>query len=300
MQDSGLALSFAVAAIKHNNTHLSRADVAEKLLPGDAYAAVRRKAETEVGTTTRPGFGAELMCQEVREFIGDLESTSVFAQLSGRGVLSTFGGANSVTWPRRDEAARGSMKPAWISDSALIPVNQTNLLATTLNRFKLGAITTASNELLRVGNPDILDLMEGFIRQDLSEALDGFLLDPAHAGSVAVQPASIINSAPNQASVGDTLADVVTDFKWFIAQASTARMLDPVILLHSDRMTGLQMIPGTSGKFPLRSEIAAGSLFGLPLISSPFVPAGLAILVDTAALKITADPVEVDVASGCD
>ncbi|SMP35330.1 phage major capsid protein [Shimia sagamensis] len=292
------AVRFAIGAIQHQTKRDPRAIAADLLGKGDQYQQAIRSATTPA-TTTAAGWAAELVRSDVREFYRDMEQASVFAQLVARAGLTIFDGANSVTWPMRADAQRGSMRPAWIQENATIPVVETRLASTTMNRFKLGAITTASNELLRTSNPDLLPLLEGFIRQDMSEALDADLLDPANPIQPTIRPASITNAAPNKASAGNNLASIVTDFKWLLGQASALRMIDPVVILHSDRVVGLQMVQGTGGteQFPLRDEVAGGSLFGLPLIHSPYAPAGQAVITDAHAFKCVADPVEVDTSS---
>ncbi|RBW56807.1 phage major capsid protein [Phaeobacter gallaeciensis] len=293
-----VAARFAVAAIHHQGGSKSHVEIARDLFgQRKTHERAAQKAATSPASTTAPGFATELVRQDVRAFINDMSDTSVFAQLAKRGTLTLFNGADSLTWPRRHEANRGTMKPQWIEENAKIPVLKANLTSALLQRFKLAAITTCSNELLKVSNPDILPLLEGLIRQDMSEALDGYLLDPALGGVVGVQPPSVTNGAPSQASAGNDLTSIVADFRWLLQQASNLRMVDPVVLMHSDRATGLQMVQGTADSFPLRAEVAAGSLFGLPILTSPYAPSDMATIVDASVLKIAADEIEVDAAN---
>lgn len=186
------------------------------------------------------------------------------------------------------------MEPSWVQEGSSIPVKQSQIGSSTLTRHKLSCITTCSNELLKRSNPAILDLMESFIKADLSEALDGFLLDPSNAAVPAVRPGAITASAANQASAGNTLSQILTDWRWLISQSTALRMVQPVVLMHSDRVIGLQMAEGTADTFPLRKEVAAGSLFGLPILHSPYVPNDLCILMDASSLQVAADQIEVD------
>lgn len=252
---------------------------------------------TNVATTTSAGWGAELVSSMTMGFINELVQTSVAAQLMARIGTTPFNGANSLTWPMRADAGKGSMKPAWVSDGSSIPVLETTLASVTLSRHKMAGIATASDELVATSNPGILALIESFIRDDASIGLDDTMFDPLNVGIVATRPASITNGANTTTSDGgSTVSTIMKDIKWLRAEMSAVGAIDPVILIHSDRYMGLQMAQGTTNdSFPLRDELAkTNALFGVPIMHSPHMHPSRAIIVDAARMVIAMDGVSVD------
>ncbi|WP_299356073.1 phage major capsid protein [uncultured Shimia sp.] len=255
---------------------------------------------TSVATTTSAGWGAELTNSMSVGFIRDLAQTSCAAQLIARAGIQPFNGANSLTWGMRADDAKGDMKPSWVAEGATIPVMQSRFSSVTLARHKLGAIATASDELIRVSNPAILNLIEEFVREDASTGLDDSMFNPNLAEIAAVRPSSLTYNATNDASDGgSTLADILKDIKWLRSEMSAVNAVDPVILIHSDRYMALQMVTSTDGNsFPLRDELAStGGLFGVPIMHSPYMNAQHAIALDAARLVVAMDGVHVDTSS---
>ncbi|WP_425044153.1 phage major capsid protein [Primorskyibacter sp. S87] len=293
-----IAATVAVAMAKHLNHGAKPDDVLERLLPGDGHAWNRRKAATLVAGTAQSEWGLSLTATELKGFYSAMQDVSVFAQLAARGQMIPFGSANAITIPRRPKSDEGSLTPDWVQEHATIPVKQGMLGAATMNRFKKAIITVASNELIKVSNPAILSLLETFIIDDLAAGLDADLLNPAIAAIPQVRPASITNGRTTAASAGDTMANIVSDWKQLRAWASAGRYRAPVVLMHTDRRTGLEMVTDTSGDtFPFRDEVRGGSLFNLPILDSVYAPSDLAVVVDASVFVSAGDLPEVDTSS---
>ncbi|WP_171124584.1 phage major capsid protein [Ruegeria sp. HKCCA4707] len=265
-----------------------------KLLPGDEHRIARKlaKSATVPGATTDASWGADLVRSDVGAFYRSLKERSAVAQLAELGTSVDFGGNSSITFPHRGANDDGSLKPAFVQERATIPVSSAALGSTTMNKFKLGIITLATDELIRVSN--ILDVMEQLIQDDVSEGLDLHVLDPTSTSIPAVRPPAITVGAPNQASAGASLDNVLTDIRWLRGQLSNARR--PAIIMHSDHMRALEMLQ-VDGRFPLAAMVNAGNLWGLTLIHSPFVTKGNVVGVDAAAYYHASDLPEVDTSS---
>ncbi|WP_181893030.1 phage major capsid protein [Falsiruegeria mediterranea] len=274
------------------------AETLDLLLPGDEHKMARASAErlynkaaTAPASTTNAGWAAELVRSDVLEFWAALSERSASAQLRNMAVALLLDDFNSLTIPHRGAGDEGSLKPAWVQEGATIPVAQGNLGSTTLNRFKLGVISVMTQELLNTSNA--LDVVEGFILDDMAEGIDSYVFDPASTEMPAIRPGAITVGAPNQASAGDTLENILTDIAYLRSQLSNARR--PAIVMHSDHMRALEMLVTPEGNFPLADRVARRDLWGLHLIDSPFVPRANVVGVDAAAHFHAADTTEIDV-----
>ncbi|SDC42455.1 phage major capsid protein [Ruegeria marina] len=258
----------------------------EKLLSKDndkynfhfAEAMLTKSATDPLGTAL-PGGGTELVDTGLMAFWRSLQQRSALAQLSSKGTAIPFGPHNSISIPKRAPGDSGSMMPAWVSEHATIPVKQATLGTTTINRFKLGVITTATRELIKVSNA--LGIFEDFILDDLSQGFDSFLLDPSYAAIGGLRPAAITNGADNKASAGKTLENILTDFTYLRTAMTNARR--PAIIMNTKRKNALEMVISANGTFPLAPMVAANNLWGMELIHSPYVPEGVVTAVDANA-----------------
>ncbi|MFY0661425.1 MAG: phage major capsid protein [Shimia sp.] len=288
----------ALAEMRRKAAQIAHADTLEKYLPGEAHKMARRtasrlldytKAATAPGTTVDLGWGAELVDLDLLAFWEAMKERSAGAQLRDIGVGINLGQFGSIMVPHRGANAAGDLKPAWVAEGATIPVGESTMGATSMWRFKLGIITLMTRELLDVSNA--LDVIEGFILDDLSEGLDTYLFDPASTAVAALKPSAITVGAPNQASAGDTLDNVLTDIGYLRSQLSAARR--PAVVMHSDHMRALEMLQ-VDGRFPLEARVANRNLWGLQLIDSPYVPKANVIGVDAAAFYHAGDLPEID------
>lgn len=241
--------------------------------------AMLTKSSVDVLGTTLPMGGAELVDTGLMAFWRSLQQRSALAQLSAKGTAIPFGPHNAISIPKRSPVDSGSVMPAWVSEHATIPVKQATLGVTSIVRYKLGVITTATRELVKVSNA--LSIFEEFILDDLSQGLDSFLLDPSYAAIAGLRPASITNGADNKASAGKTLENILTDFTYLRTAMTNARR--PAVIMNTKRKNALEMVISANGTFPLAPMIAANNLWGMELIHSPYVPEGIVTAVDANA-----------------
>lgn len=274
-------------------------NIVNRLAPGEQHETLRnnavklytawKKSSAENASTTAIGNGIELVGFAQTSIYDPIKATSAASKLIPLGNPIPFDGANSLSVPSR---SGGGLTPAWVQENATIPVKGATTGAKYFYRHKLAVITTFTNEILRV-RPDLLALAEKWIKDDFASTLDDAIFNPANAGSFGVSPASIFNGATNSASAGISLAAIITDLKTLLAYASTNKFTKPVLVIHSDRLLGISLA-NVDGKFPFRDEVAQGKLFGIPVVSSPYVPSNIFGIVDADAFLFFEDPVEVD------
>ena len=253
------------------------------------------KAATNTATTTEAGWAAELVSNDTRGWIMDLEAISVFAALSAAGTGMDFAGANSVTVPGRDRTKK--VRGSWVGENATIPVRDGAFVSIVLNRFKKAVLSVYSEELMNTSNPNIEMVLRDAMRIDTAESIDEDLLD-ASAGVSGVRPASILNGQPTQASAGTTLDNIHTDLRFLMDSLSAVNAgRNPILWMNPARSSGLSMLTNSVGQYVFRDEINNGSLMGYRLLTSTNVPEAVVGLTDAADFASAAGTPEFRVSS---
>ena len=286
-------------AIARGIAHIERAsltDIVAKLYPKDANAMAVAKAATGAADTTTAGWAAELVRSEVRAMLQtDLAPISVAAALSQQGLLLSFNGAQSILVPRittRGTAVSGS----WVGENGVIPVKQGTVGSQRLNRYKVAVITVLTRELMRSSDPSAIETIRRMMLQDTANMLDTALLD-SQAAVAGIRPAGLLSGVVVTAgAAGGGVAAVTADLKTLHDKLMAAGAgVKPVLLVNSSTVFSLSLLTNALGQFPFSEEVAQGRLKGFPLISSPFVPAGYAIMVDAAYFASAFDSPEIDI-----
>jgi HK97 family phage major capsid protein len=255
-----------------------------------------RKSQINPAMTSSTGFGAELVQTDVRGFIESLENVSVAAALAGRATSLDFGGFNSVTIPTQNPTAATPTEPSWVAEGMPIPLTNFGFGSTTINRYKLGAISTFTKELAERSTPAIESLIRDGLRKNYAQVLDNALLSAA--GAVAnVRPAGLLNGVVGIAGVaGGGDASVRGDILALLSAMTAANLGSrPVLLVNNlDRM-GASMMVSALSDYMFRNELASGYLMGLEIISSANVPVHSCILVDASQIVTAFDAPSFDV-----
>ncbi|MEP3333608.1 phage major capsid protein [Sedimentitalea sp.] len=289
------------AEFQRRSDHTPVAKFVDVALPGDVNRLMRKAATTmhksaiNPGSTTGVEWAQELTGSRTFDLFEELAPRSAMAQLVAGGYARrlSFGRDNFVTIPRRET---GTLPAAWIQENATIPVKAGSFTTATAHRFKLGVIASVSEEIRKVSQPEIVDLVESAILEDTATALDGFLVD-AEAGVTGVRPAGITLGATSQASAGSDVASVHADLKWLLSQLVSIRSRRPVLLIHPVRAASLSLTLNDLGAAVFADQIANGMLAGLPLIQSANLPTDQVIAVDADSLFVALEQPEIDLSN---
>jgi HK97 family phage major capsid protein len=283
--------------------HSQRKSVAEVL--GTAYKDDERvaaaadfvqKSVVNPAMTSTTGWAAELVRTDYQGFLNTLRTVSVAAELATRSQMLSFGGFNSITVPMRNALGATLTEPAFVGEAGAVPLTQFNFSSMTLNRYKLAAITTMSNEIIQRSTPQI----EGLLRDALSEAyaqvLDAALLSNA-AAVVGVRPAGLLNGVtPVAGTAGGGEASVLADMKAAINAMTDKRLgARPVLIIPTANRLSLSLMMNPLGQRSFSDEIASGRLLGIEVISSQNVAANTAILIDASTFATAFDTPSFDV-----
>jgi len=241
-----------------------------------------RRSATPVADTTTVGWAAELVQNDVRGFLTDLQPLSVYAALRAQGIGLEFGGAHSVTIPSR--AGHGTdMAGAFVGEGGVIPVKKLGLGSQRLDRYKLAVISAMTEELVQQSNPTIEAVVHQAMLEDTATALDIAFLDasPLVAG---IRPAGMLNGVTETASSGALAANIITDIKVLLAAMITGNLgARPVLIMNNIRLLGLSTVTNATGDFMFRDEVASMRLLGIPVLASANVPADKVMIVDAAS-----------------
>ncbi len=275
----------------------------EEIFPGPENALKRKlayakilKSSTDPATTTNALWAASLVQSDTLAFLSPLEKQSVLGGLVRHGARRLpFGDNNSLTMPSRNR--NGQMRPAFVAEGATIPVKDGTINSSTYMRYKTGLISTFSNELARVSTPQIAEIIEETITDDLIDFLDGYILEPTLGAIGITAPASPFNGATNQASSGTDFASIVADLSWLLNNVLAVRPRKPVLIMDPARVLRLRML-AQDGQFIFRKEIEEkNEIFGVPLIVSPNVPTDKVYTIDADDFAVWLNSPEIDISN---
>jgi hypothetical protein len=270
--------------------------VVAKLYPNDKNAMIVAKSAVQAADTVTNGWASELVRSEVRAMLQeDLAPLSVAAGLAAQGTQLSFNGAQSILVPRI--TARGTaLAGSWVGENGVIPVKQGTVGSQRLNRYKVAVITVLTRELVRAADPSAIETIRRMMLQDTANMLDTALLDSL-AAVAGIRPAGLLFGVTVTAgAAGGGVAAVTADLKTMHDKLMAAGAgIKPVLLVNSSTVFSLSMLTNALGQFPFAEEANNGRLKGFPLIASPFVPAGYAIMVDAAYFASAFDAPEIDV-----
>lgn len=246
----------------------------------ESYGFITKTAVDPAMTTTT-GWAAELVRNDNRGFIESLEDVSVAAALAGLSTSLDFNGAHSVTIPVENELAATPTEPAWVGEAGVIPLTSFGFTSKVLNRFKLAAITTMSQEIVEQSTPAIEALVRNSLRKAYAKVLDQALMSVAPAVA-NVRPAGMYVGVAKLGGTpggGDTAVrgDITKLLSAMIAGRVGAK---PVLIVNSMDKLGASMMMSALSEYMFRDELSGGSLLGIPVISSNSVPQHTAVLVD--------------------
>src|SRR5262249_22617751 len=150
---------------------------------------------------------------------------------------------------------------------------------------KLAVISSWTREMNDHSTPSIEPLIREAIQVDTSVAVDTILIDSNAA--TAIRPPGLLNGvAATTATAGGGIAALIGDITALLGALTTntyGNVRSPAFLVNpTDMLRASLLQAANTGIFPFQSQIAAGTLNGVPLIDSSTVAAKTVILIDAA------------------
>ncbi|WP_165938449.1 phage major capsid protein [Parafrankia sp. BMG5.11] len=200
---------------------------------GGAEQLAYEKAAVAAGSTASGNWASLLT---------DAESAAseFFAAVRERSLIGRIAGLRRVPLRIRLITSETGFTAAWVGEGQAKPLSTATYSEGMLDARKVAALTVLTEETLESADP----AAEALVRNDLvaavSAAIDQSFIDPANAGTVGVEPASITNGAPAVASTADGLVDIralIAAFPGDLERAvligsgvSLAALYDPITL----------------------------------------------------------------------
>ena len=243
--------------------------------------AMFRKSQINPAMTTTTGWADSLVQESTRGYIDTLKDVSVAAALANMSTSLDFGNFNSITIPRRIPKTGVPTEPAWVAEGAPIPLTKFSFGSMTLNRFKLAAITTMSQEVANRASVDLEMILKDALRDAHAEVLDNALLSNA-AAVTNVRPAGLLNGVTLTAgTAGGGEAAIRGDIMALLSKLTAKKLgAKPVIIMNNLDHLAASMMTSALSEYLFRDELSAGHLMGIPVIVSANVPQKTLIMVD--------------------
>jgi HK97 family phage major capsid protein len=271
--------------------------VAEEAWPTDAGLHAVIKSAQEPAATDQAGWAQELTQEGYQGYLDLLRGESIAAQLwPVSGFNLTFDGYSAITIPER--AGTGTdLASGWTGERDAIPVRSATFTSQKLYPYKWGAITTTSKELVMRSTPSIMSILQQGLIADTAQKLDADYFDSG-AAVAGFRPAGTFNgvtgtaAATGGATTGD---DMLTDIR---------NLIDPIYAANMGRTMRIVMHPSNAlamstvlynGDYLFRSELAGGSIFGIPVIQSTNAPTDQLWCFDMAELAVGSMAPTIDV-----
>lgn len=245
-------------AIRHAKSHWdsSTPDVAQ---------FIERAA---AGTTTHSSWASPLVDETnlVGEFIELLRPETLLGKLSG---------FRTVPFNVAIPSQTGGSTVGWVGEGAVKQVSELAFDTVTLGHNKVAGIVVITEELARFSSPDA----EATVRRDLIEQtaqfLDDSFINPAHAASPGVRPASVTNAVtpvPASGTDGEAfLCDLAALQEEFLnANLSVG---GTYLIMSSVQAARLALFRNALGQYEFPNITASGgTIAGIPVVTSENVP----------------------------
>lgn len=163
----------------------------------------------------------------------------------------------------------------WVGEGKPKPLTKFDFSRTTLGPLKVANIAVATMEVVRDSSPAADVIIRDQLAAALRERLDLDFIDPAKAAVTDVSPASILNGAASIGSSGNDAdsvrADIQALFGSFISANNAPTSGVWIMPATTALALSLMQNPLGQAEFPGIS-MTGGTLFGLPVIVSEYVP----------------------------
>lgn len=241
---------------------------ARRLYPSDPSLPIILRADVTIGTSTTPGWAAEVAAATTAAYLADLAPQSAIATLMTRGLVATVPIGRAVVTPAR---VGGPVARSWVGEGAPIPVSTFTFGGISVTPYKLGVLTVLSRELVLRASGEVV--LNAVLRDDAAATLDGaYLNDDAATGA---SPAGLLYGVSPLTSAGEIWRDLAQ-----LAAAVGAGGSGELVFI-----TG----PGRAAAANLRADLKA------TVLPSTVVAEGTVIAIDPRSIiHAVGEQVEID------
>ncbi|ACL57576.1 phage major capsid protein [Methylobacterium nodulans] len=232
------------------------------------------KAAVPAGTTSNATWAGALVGEETSvfaDFVEFLRPQTILGRFGANGVPALRQVPFRVALIGQTSGGQGY----WVGEGKAKPLTRFDFERKTLEPLKVANIAVVSEETLRDSSPSAEMIVRDQLAAALRERLDRDFIDPAKAAAANVSPASITHGLTPIASSGNDAdavrADIRALFGAFIAANNTPT--SGVWVMPATTALALSLMQNPLGQAEFAGiSMNGGTLFGLPVIASEFVP----------------------------
>lgn len=269
------------------------ADVAAAMYGSDSEVAAFYKTAVPAGTTIAGNWAANLIGAET----GGAAVAAFLEYLRPRTILGRFGNGGvpaltAVPFRVPIVTQTGAGAGYWVGEAKAKPLTSFAFTRTTLTPLKVANICVLSMENIRFSDPKSDAIVRNQLAEALRARLDTDFITPSKAAVTNVSPASITNGAATIVSSGDDSDAIRLDIRSLLAKFNAANNppSSGVFIMTSSAAQALAMMVNPLGQaeFPSMSA-TGGTIYGMPVIVSDYVPSALVVLVNASDIFLADD-----------
>lgn len=248
------------------------------------------KAQVAGGTTTDPNWAAPLVYADnlTSEFVEFLRPMTIVGRFGQNGIPSLRAIPFNVRFPAQVTGGDGY----WVGEGQPKPLTRFSFEEITLRWTKVANIAVVTEDLLRFSTPSAEIVVRNALAEALQARLDSDFINPAISLVADVRPASVTNGATTSASSGVDAAAVRADLKTLLGTFITANIATAglVLIMRQAQALSLSLMRNDLGQreFP-DITMNGGTLEGIPVIVSQYVPQGIVAAVAAPEVYLADD-----------
>lgn len=248
------------------------------------------KATVAAGTTQDEDYAAPLVAYNnyAGDFVEFLRPRTILGRFGSDGVPAL----RRIPFNVHIKGATSGGTGYWVGEGAPKPVTAFGFNDAYHGWYKVAGIAVLTDELIRFSDPSAQTLVRDLLSDALVERMDTDFINPAFAGAANVSPASITNGIAAIPSSGNGAAAVRADLMalWAASDAADNAFDAPVYIMRTGTARALGAMQNPLGQ----SEFGGitprgGTLGGVPVIVSNYVPAGTVVLVNASDIYYSDD-----------
>jgi hypothetical protein len=228
------------------------------------------------GSSTGGNWGMELVGDEtgaVADFAEYLRPQTILGRFGTGGIPSL----NEVPFRTPLLSMTAGLTGHWVGEGKAKPMSKGAFARTTLEPLKCAALTAVTKELLMDSSPKADVMLRNELGASLIQVKDVSFIDPTNAGTASVEPPAVTYGiTPIGATGTGDAADVRTDIRALLAafRAANNPPRSGVWIMNSNTAIALGLMTNALGQPEFGGiTMNGGSLQGLPIIVSDYVPA---------------------------
>lgn len=290
-EEPGINLArWTIAMCKSSNDQERAFAFCKQRWPNSEAIQTLQKTDVVGATTTDPTWAAPLVTPTVLtgEFVEWLRARTIVGRFGQGGIPALRRIPFNVKVPKQTSAGTGY----WVGEAAAKPVTSWGYTTEEHRWYKVANIAVMTEDIMRFSNPSIEILVRDELANALQERLDTDFISPSITLQAGVRPASVTQGANTFASSAVTASEIAADVAALLAYMTAANidMNSLVLVMRQAQAIQLSLMKTTLGVFEFPTMSAnGGTLFGIPVLVSNYVPSGIVVLMNANDVYLSDD-----------